>query len=121
MKGEWLRNWGPALGYAAFIFYMSSQSELPEILPGVPGMDKLAHAFAYAVLSGLVVRPLLCSPRPGWRAHAVYTTIIVCLVYALSDELHQAFVSGRSCEFADWIADAVGAMVMQCAVIAWAT
>ena len=32
-------------------------------------------------------------------------------LYAVSDEIHQNFVEGRSCEFRDWAIDTVGALL----------
>lgn len=36
---------------------------------------------------------------------------LICLVYAVSDEFHQYFVSGRSCELSDIILDFAGGIV----------
>ncbi len=35
-------------------------------------------------------------------------TLIICALYAASDELHQAFVPGRSSEFRDFLIDLIG-------------
>ena len=35
---------------------------------------------------------------------------LICLIYAVSDEFHQYFVSGRSCEFSDIMLDFAGAV-----------
>jgi VanZ family protein len=35
------------------------------------------------------------------------------MAYALSDEIHQRFVPGRSCEFLDFVADSLGIVVVQ--------
>ncbi len=114
-----MNAWGPPLGYAALIFYLSSQSVLPGVFPEVQGMDKVVHAVEYALLSGLIARALLKSARPGWRAHAPHAAIVASVLYALSDELHQALVPGRMSQVSDWLADAVGAIAVQLAIIAW--
>lgn len=39
-----------------------------------------------------------------------HLAVIYTALYALSDEIHQIFVDGRSCQFVDWIIDAFGAV-----------
>ncbi len=34
--------------------------------------------------------------------------IIIGMLYAVTDEIHQSFVPFRSCSFGDWLADALG-------------
>ena len=36
---------------------------------------------------------------------------LICLIYAISDEFHQYFVSGRSCEFSDMLLDFAGGII----------
>ena len=38
----------------------------------------------------------------------IFIAIIIALVYALFDEFHQLFVSGRSCSFSDFLLDSAG-------------
>jgi VanZ family protein len=99
---RWLRAWAPALGWAALIYLVSDQPTIPVDLSD--GRDKLAHFAAYSVL-GLAL------------GHArVHTGLPIPLLaaigylFALSDELHQSFVPGRSAEFGDWVADSLGVL-----------
>ena len=40
------------------------------------------------------------------------TVSVICAsIYAISDEVHQIFVDGRSCELRDWAIDTVGAIL----------
>ena len=64
-----------------------------------PPWDKLYHAGNFGVLAGLLY---LASGR-AWLALALAS------LYGAGDELHQAFVPGRSADAADWLADTVGA------------
>jgi VanZ family protein len=41
---------------------------------------------------------------------AFIATMILCVLYGMTDEIHQCFVPGRSPEWRDWIADAVGSL-----------
>ncbi|CAN5674842.1 VanZ family protein [soil metagenome] len=97
---HWLRGWGPALVCAALIFFASSRPTLPVALDS--GTDKLAHFGAYAVLGFA-----LGHARAAFGLSPAVATLIGGL-YALSDEVHQSFVPGRSPDFGDWVADALG-------------
>ena len=41
----------------------------------------------------------------------ILLSLSVCLLYSVSDEIHQNFVAGRSCEFRDVIIDFCGSLV----------
>lgn len=70
---------------------------------------KTAHFSVYAVLGistyMLVVTNFL---KPGKRAF--FTVLAVCVLYAVTDEMHQLFVAGRSGEIRDVFIDSLGAM-----------
>jgi VanZ family protein len=88
----------------AAIFVESSFSTLPH-LPELLSWDKLQHTAAYllgGVLAAHAVRPS--------RRWAVLVVAIVSL-YGVSDEIHQAFVPGRSSDVFDWVADTTGALL----------
>lgn len=76
---------------------------------------KLAHATIYLVLGLLTSNALyltaLCAakkPLPSLGRSACGFAIAV--VYAISDEFHQFFVPGRSCELRDVLIDSSGAL-----------
>jgi VanZ family protein len=96
----------PALAWAGLIFGLSSLSKLPGDIMLFDGIDKLFHAGAYAVLALLVLFALpLSTPRP----RAAVLAVVLASFYGASDELHQYFVPGRSCDVFDWLADTGGA------------
>ena len=98
-------SWGPVVAWAALVFTLSAQPMPPG--PSIPGIDKVAHMFEFAVLAGLLARALIGSgTRPG---HAVAWAIGLATLYGASDELHQLFVAGRTSDAFDLAADAVGA------------
>lgn len=100
-----IRRWAPLAAWAAAIFVLSSFSKLPEP-PGPLGWDKLQHAAAYGVGAALAAHALWRSPR--------WPTLALALVslYGVSDEIHQSFVPGRSCDVFDWVADTTGALLV---------
>ncbi len=94
------RAWLWPVIIAALIFLASTRSELAG--PSVPGTDKVAHFAVYGLLGTLVV-------RLGRRPRAAWIALVLVSLYGVSDEWHQSFTPGRSVEFADWLADTLGA------------
>jgi VanZ family protein len=99
-----LTLWGPFLGALAFIFFLSSQSD-------VPGAryfwDKLLHAVGYAGLGVLALRAF----HGGFERPRLAATIgagVTVILWGISDEFHQSFVPGRDATAWDVLADAVG-------------
>ncbi len=48
---------------------------------------------------------------------AICIALLFCLLYAVSDELHQLFSPGRSCEFRDVCIDFAGSLCGVCAML----
>jgi VanZ family protein len=94
-----LREWGPAVAWAAVLFAVSARPTIPVDMAG--GWDKVAHFGAYFVLGLLLA-------RTGRRRVLL---LLLGWAYALSDEVHQSFVPGRDADPADWLADAFGVLV----------
>ena len=66
---------------------------------------KSAHFTEYFILGMLVYN--------ATRLHnkKIYLAIIICIIYAISDEIHQIFVPGRSCQITDICIDSFGSIV----------
>ena len=75
-------------------------------------LRKAAHVTEYAILAVLVLaalnRTFRLSP-PGWSWRRAGLTLLTCGVYALSDELHQAFEPTRYASGVDVLIDVAGA------------
>ena len=71
---------------------------------------KCAHATEYAILAGLYWHALKGSLSISLRRITVIAWSLTVL-YAITDEIHQTFVPGRSCELRDVCIDAAGALV----------
>lgn len=71
-------------------------------------LRKLAHFSEYAVLGFFSLRTLLQVKISKKKAGIVGG--IICVLYAASDELHQYFVPGRSCQIGDICIDSMGAI-----------
>jgi VanZ family protein len=102
-----LTHWLPVLLWAGVIFALSS---IPSLGTGLGTWDlilrKGAHLMEYAVLAVLLVRAL------GREAPA----LAIGVLYAASDELHQAFVRGRHASPIDVAIDTVGLLI---GLLAW--
>ena len=100
----------PALLIAGFIWFLSSQSILPQP-KGILGWDKLQHLLAFwtlAIAAGFWVHPAF------WRRRPVLSLLLIMLAgsaYGAIDEFHQFFVPGRDCNVWDWAADTLGSFL----------
>lgn len=106
------RYWLPAVVWAAFIFYLSS---IPSLESGLTGLwdgiaRKAAHAAVYAVLTVLLARVFAAGYGVEIK-RALVLAALFSLLYAVSDEYHQAFVSGRHGRLQDVVVDAIGIVV----------
>ncbi len=112
MKDHWqLRRFVPAALVMGAIFLLSHQEGSSLTLPEIPYIDKAAHFLVYSVLAGTV---LFSFPAGHRQYHPVRTggmTFLFCLVYGITDELHQVFVPGRDASTGDLLADVAGAAV----------
>ena len=70
---------------------------------------KTAHFTIYLIL-GILVTTLLKEYNLNNRKIIIYS-ILICMIYAISDEIHQTFVIGRSGELKDIIIDTCGSIV----------
>jgi VanZ family protein len=94
----------------ALIFVISSfELEVPGIRH-FPLRDKGIHFLEYTVLGWLcaAASSRTWPSASAWRTAAF--AVFISALWGLSDEIHQAFVPGRSPEVADVIADLFGSM-----------
>jgi VanZ family protein len=97
-----LTHWLPVVLWAALIFTLSS---IPHLGTDLGTWDlilrKCAHMTEYAILAFLLARAF------GREAPALAAGV----VYAISDEVHQGFVSGRHASPIDVAIDTVGLLL----------
>ncbi|MBI5498313.1 MAG: VanZ family protein [Deltaproteobacteria bacterium] len=112
MSARWRAAGWPAwaaLGWAALIHLMSSAPrQLPAFLD-VDGLDKLIHLVEFGTLGGLLTAALWRGV-PELAGAGAWVAALGAAAYGCVDELHQAYVPGRSSSFYDVVADAVGAL-----------
>jgi len=134
-----VRDWWPALGWAALISFFSSGYFGGEytsrfILPFLQWLlpdatletlwqlhwlvRKAAHFVEYCLLSLFVLRGLR-GGTAGWRWRWAVWAVLISAGYAGVDEIHQHFVPGRGAAVEDVLLDSAGAVVGQLLALLW--
>ena len=129
-------SWTLVILWMSLIFYFSHQpaTESSELSSGItevivdmvniiaPNKDilsnqdginllirKAAHFGVYFILGLLVSNGLRYS---GVSKHMViFLALLICILYAISDEFHQLYVPGRSGQVSDVLLDSAGSLV----------
>ncbi len=103
--------WAPAALYMALIWGLSSFALAGLPIERFPLGDKGVHFIEYGLLGGLLAHACFRT----WPRHHVLRTatlaVFVTVLWGFVDEIHQAFVPGRSSDVLDLVADALGASV----------
>jgi VanZ family protein len=82
---------------------------VPEVVRQAHMSDKSLHFLAYMVLAFLLWSALRPFEKAAWRRPAAWLALAIVMVYALCDEYLQRFVAGRSPDWQDLLANAIGA------------
>lgn len=104
LQALWI--WGPLFGYVVLIYYLSSLSQIPWA-SRYP--DYLEHAMEYLGLAVLTARALNGGLRRPVPPRTLALAFLLCVGYAISDEIHQMFVPDRFADVTDVLSDAAGA------------
>jgi VanZ family protein len=72
---------------------------------------KLCHVGEYAILAGLLYVALALASPLGDRKALRRWTVLLTILWAGVDELHQSFVPGRAAHLTDIVIDGAGALV----------
>lgn len=111
----WFSALFPPIVWAGIIFLFSSQSSLPGVT--ISTLDflikKFAHMTVYFVLYLLTLRAtLLLQPKAQPQQKRVWLlAILLCFVYAASDEFHQSFIPNRTPTVSDLGLDMTGVLL----------
>ncbi len=136
-KTKQILSWGLVISWMALIFYLSHQpatesaslsSEVMEnvlkiihkVAPNATfDLDwfhhfirKNAHFIAYLILGVLVANGLRTLEALNLTTFQSLTlALLICVLYAISDEVHQLFIPGRAGQIKDVLIDSAGAVV----------
>lgn len=127
-------SWTAVLLWMALIFYLSSQPAdksdqlstgitetiiraIGKVIPGTETaagrlnhiVRKNAHFISYMILGILTVNAL--RQTGAGRTGSFAWTMVICVLYASSDEIHQLFVPGRAGMVTDVLIDSSGALM----------
>ncbi len=110
-----------ATSCAVAIFVISSMPRVP-MPPGyydVPNADKLLHTLEYLVFGLLLCFAFHSASNPKVSERALVLALVVGLVYGITDEVHQAFVPGRTASLIDVAFNSLGVGIALVAFRAW--
>ncbi len=102
-----IKLWGPVVVWAGVIFFFSSVPDLKTGLEYDFLLRKIAHITEYFVFTFLLYRAFSGSFKMNVFRLFMYPAVFSFL-YAISDEIHQYFVLGRSCAISDVLIDSIG-------------
>lgn len=110
LRARFALAWTPAALYMLLIWWLSSQSlNIP--IESFPFRDKGVHAIEYGILGVFLAHALAGTFVSRSRATLWWWATGLTVLFGMTDEIHQAFVPGRSSDILDIAADAVGAVV----------
>lgn len=73
----------------------------------VKPVRKLAHFIIYLILGILVYNYI----RIFGYKHTILISLLICIMYSCTDEIHQVFIEGRSGEILDVLIDSIGSFI----------
>jgi VanZ family protein len=90
-------------------WFFPGVSEATEIAIQI-ALRKLGHFTEYAILALLAARALRSSSHESLRHRWFLISLVFVILYALSDEFHQSFVSSRTASIFDSLIDTAGGL-----------
>lgn len=105
-------NWLLVILWMGVIFYFSSLPDLKSTLPSSWDLifRKIAHISEYFVLTYFFIRAFL-GHKIG-KNNALILSVVLAIIYSISDEYHQTLIVGRSGRMEDVLIDSVGVFIM---------
>ena len=109
---RWFRDFVPLIFWLTLIFVLSSQPALIDFEGETQRhfFYKPAHIVAYALLAWFWWRALTPYRQVTWQVLSL--TLVLTILYGISDEIHQLYVPGRSGMVSDVLFDSSGALAM---------
>lgn len=110
---SWAEAYIPLFAWAAVIFFLSSQQTLPGVDISILDFlaKKIGHMTVYAILYILAAKTTFFHTGAQYKKYW-YIPLIVCFLYAVTDEYHQSFVPNRSPSPRDIGFDMLGTSIM---------
>jgi len=99
---------------AAGIFYLSSRTFPPG--PKIIDISVIYHILIFFYFSFFLFFAIKGENK--LKLKYLIISLIITILYAASDEIHQFFVPGRSCSFVDFLTDSAG-ILFSCFLISF--
>ena len=109
----------PAILYAVALFCLGVSHIALNVPQGFVPQDKLTHFGAFGLLVWLAYRAFRFELGTAAVGQLVWLSIAASSSTGALLEIWQSFFPYRSAEFADWVADTLGAMVAGYAAFLW--
>jgi len=103
----------PVILWAAIILTVSSVPLFAEVKPKWTNYDKIIHLIEYGIFGFLLTRALYFQSNANIKRFAVILSIVIGVIFAAFDEIHQKYIPGRFGSIGDFIADFSGIMIAQ--------
>jgi len=94
---------------AAEIFYFSSISSTPENPVKGINMAVIYHIIVFFLFTFFLI--ILIKGKAKLKPKHIFWVLIISLLYAISDEIHQLFVPGRFSTIKDVLIDFIGILI----------
>ena len=109
--------WAAVAVWAAVIFVLSATPNLRLVETDVVDfvVRKAGHMAVFGILAVLAWRAISYSRQRG----ALVISLVLTVGYAVTDEFHQSFTSGRHASPVDVGIDSTGALIALLALVAW--
>ena len=107
----------PWIAVALYAGLIVSISHIPNLAPPGDTPDWIFHLGEYGGLALLVSCAI--AARRGLRTAPLALGVAACLAFAVTDELHQSVIPGRSATVRDFLFDAIGLGLGLAAFAAW--
>jgi len=109
-QNKFLLYYIPVIVWASTILVLTSIPSIDIPDTGIDFQDKVAHFGVYFILGFLTARAFLFGKGLN-ISKSIFVSFALCSLFAVFDELHQLFISGRSAEINDGLADISGIMM----------
>ena len=109
----------PALLYVVVIFWLGSIHTSLSIPQDLIARDKLNHFLAFGLLTMLALRALRFEMVPAALGALIAASIAISSLTGALLELWQSLLPHRTAEFADWVADTIGALLAGLVCFLW--
>ena len=81
------------------------QDDISVIVSGPDNIDLFLHFIEYLILGFLLFQSIT---KDGFSINPIYGSILIGILFAISDEFHQSFVPGRHMSLFDMLYDTIG-------------